>query len=460
MKQITVTKKGQGIIPRALANGEVIKFTRVCISDKDYTDVELCNLESIENVKQEVEVDNVHIINDTQVEVVCGVDNENLKDAYYIRTIGIYAEDIDGNEILYGVSVSDDIPKYMPKYEGKTLTGILYRLTINIDNAENVITDINNATVANILEVQLIEKRVSDVEKKVEKSAHNITQLSNPNLLLNTNFRRSQLVNQRGQSVYTSATRIFDMFILSKTTGTGEVELYDDYIKLSSGTSTYCAIVQYLENFEQLRGKKITFSMSAKSEIGVRASFTAVVSSGDIMKFIDIPKSSEFELYQCTIDFPLNANKGDFRLAVGSNGEIDIQYIKLEIGDIATPFVDDDPATKLAKCQYYFERIYSGKNLYFAPAFIMSGDGKSAQAHFKVSPKRINPNVSVINFTNLLTFRSATTPTKVVSVDGKVGWATGNVTIDTTLAYALAVGTPGFLRFDEAGMYIDISAEL
>lgn len=187
MKQIIVTKKGQGIIPRALANGEVIKFTRVCISDKDYTGVELCNLESIENVKQEINVDCVHIINDTQIEIVCGVDNENLKDAYYIKTIGIYAENIDGDEILYGVSVSEDIPKYMPKYEGKTLTGILYRLTINIDNAESVITDINNATVANVLEVQLIEKRVSGVEKRVSNIESGVTTVGNAAKLNNLN---------------------------------------------------------------------------------------------------------------------------------------------------------------------------------------------------------------------------------------------------------------------------------
>ncbi len=82
------------------------------------------------------------------------------------------------------------------------------------------IEDFNNNS--DILDSEL--KKVSDRAEVLEKN------LYNPNLLINSNFRVSELINQRGESLYDfenyNGSYIFDMFKMYKPgNGRGDVDL-------------------------------------------------------------------------------------------------------------------------------------------------------------------------------------------------------------------------------------------
>lgn len=135
-----------------------------------------------------------------------------------------------------------------------------------------------------------------------EKAAWNAVNYSNPNLLINPDFR----VNQRGASGTISAAGYFvDRWQL---TG-GTVTVNSDGTITLDGT-----ITQILEN-------------------AVGADVTASASAG----------TASYD--DATRTFTLTAS-----------GEV-IEWAKLEVGGIATPFSPPNPATELSKCQRYLQKI-------------------------------------------------------------------------------------------------------
>ena len=135
-----------------------------------------------------------------------------------------------------------------------------------------------------------------------EKAAWNAVNYSNPNLLINPDFR----VNQRGASGTISATGYFvDRWQL---TG-GTVTVNSDGTITLDGT-----ITQTLENAV---GADVTASANAGKATYVNSTRT----------------------------FTLTAN-----------GEI-IKWAKLEVGNVATPFSPPDPVAELNKCQRYYQKI-------------------------------------------------------------------------------------------------------
>lgn len=135
-----------------------------------------------------------------------------------------------------------------------------------------------------------------------EKANWNAVNYSNPNLLINPDFR----VNQRGASGTISAAGYFvDRWQL---TG-GEVTINADCTIMLNGT-----IAQTLE-------------------FAVDADVTATANAG----------TATYD--DTTRTFTLTAN-----------GEV-VEWAKLEIGNVATPFSPPDPATELSKCQRYYQKI-------------------------------------------------------------------------------------------------------
>lgn len=67
------------------------------------------------------------------------------------------------------------------------------------------------------------------------------------------------------------------------------------------------------------------------------------------------------------------------------NGGVTFSRVKLELGDVATPFVPDDPATNLAKCQRYYQK--GTRYLVPAQGIGLSGQNQSVYHVFN-SPMR------------------------------------------------------------------------
>ncbi|MFV0520352.1 MAG: hypothetical protein ACK5LY_08780, partial [Lachnospirales bacterium] len=111
----------------------------------------------------------------------------------------------------------------------------------------------------------------STLEKRVKVVENNI---SNPNLLINSNFKVSELINQRGATSYTEVCYCVDMW--SKTTGT--IDLTGEYVKINS----LSRLTTGVENYKELRGKTLTLSVNSRytNEIGIYNARVIAVDNG------------------------------------------------------------------------------------------------------------------------------------------------------------------------------------
>ena len=105
------------------------------------------------------------------VELLAAVDNSQLTESYYIRCLGLYAKDADENEILYGISVEYANPDYMPAFEGKTVSGISFRLNTKVNNSEQVILEVNSAATPTMEQIESLQDMISEVKNSCAKGS-------------------------------------------------------------------------------------------------------------------------------------------------------------------------------------------------------------------------------------------------------------------------------------------------
>ena len=166
MQDLVITNKGQELMAKLIAGTSTATFTKICTSDFDYSSTDLEELIEMYDIKQTALVSKVSRTDTTLVEVIAAINNSDLKNGYYVRCLGLYAEDCDNNEILYGVSVDNENPDYMPAFGGKTISGISYRLNTKVDNSEQVTLEINPAAIPTIEQFNDLEVSVNSHAKK------------------------------------------------------------------------------------------------------------------------------------------------------------------------------------------------------------------------------------------------------------------------------------------------------
>ena len=185
---------------------------------------------------------------------------------------------------------------------------------------------------------------------------------SNPNLLLNWDFRNP--VNQNGRTEYTSAGYAIDRWKLSNgkltLSTTGAIEL------LVNTDSSYNrnAFVQLLDNPTNFVGKTLTFSILAND---INGTVTATAYENGAGSSYDGNRISSYGLSTVTFTIPATAAPTEFRVHVllSPGGACRPIAAKLELGtqqtlahqDADGTWVLNDPppnkALELAKCQRY-----------------------------------------------------------------------------------------------------------
>lgn len=166
MESLVITNKGQELITKLIAGTDTATFTKIVASDHDYTASVLEDLETLADIKQEALVSSVVVTDTSLVEVTARIDNSGLTDGYYVKTLGLYATDTDGNEILYGVSIAAENPDWMPAFGGRTVTGISYRFNVKVDNSESVNIVIDPAAVPTMEQISEMQETINTIQQK------------------------------------------------------------------------------------------------------------------------------------------------------------------------------------------------------------------------------------------------------------------------------------------------------
>ena len=210
------------------------------------------------------------------------------------------------------------------------------------------------------------------IEKKLS-----VTNLGyRPNLLINGDFQ----VNQYNFTSLTMAgNRKYFIDRWLHAWGTSTITKVDDGIKIINTSNSGTPIEQCVEcNINQTLGKKLTLSASVD---GVVYSTTNTLS--EVEKVFE---SENFGMY-----FRADASKGCIvvRIYALQSKTITINWVKLEQGSVATPFVPRLYAEELALCHRYYEVKMVQGNIN-ASTQLTSG---YLLVFFNLTPKRKNPQI-------------------------------------------------------------------
>lgn len=82
------------------------------------------------------------------------ISNSGLEAGYYVRELGVFAQDPDEGEILY-LYTTDGAPDYLPTGGGSTVISQEFNVMIAVDDTDNIVVDIDSAALATMGYVQL-----------------------------------------------------------------------------------------------------------------------------------------------------------------------------------------------------------------------------------------------------------------------------------------------------------------
>lgn len=292
-----------------------------------------------------------------------------------------------------------------------------------------------------------------------------VNQFGNPNLLNNSYFAKP--INQRGLSKYVvnqARTYTIDRWcLLNKGLALGgSLEVLTDSIKLKKG-STDIWINQSLED-KIMHNGSLTFSVSAKSVsnnlakalVNLNGRIDSILSPGTAYEYSS--GISEFNLKESFDKYIITFNNIPkeikyFCVSIGSlldTEDLEIEWVKLEIGSIATPFVPRTYAEELVLCKRYYLKFGSG--------FVTFADFSvyDNRIEFLMHKSfRITPTVKVTGgivcyaiegFSNMV----YTNPSVVASADGYCS------IFGTTIPY----GKTGIIQTNGPGCLIEFDAEI
>ena len=177
--------------------------------------------------------------------------------------------------------------------------------------------------------------------------------LYNPNILINGYFKNP--INQRGQQSYS----VYSKYTIDRWMGNGnaKIDLVNNGIKitpLSNGVS-WDGIKQYVADFKSLSNKKITLSLKVNSINGTWTTYVQINDSEN-HGFLEFNKTG---IHSVTIDIGEMKDKEKLAVIIDNKKEtftpIEIEWVKLEIGDHPTEFIPRLYGEELSLCQRYYE---------------------------------------------------------------------------------------------------------
>lgn len=224
-----------------------------------------------------------------------------------------------------------------------------------------------------------------------ERTAWNAVNYSNPNLLINPDFR----INQRGLTKYTGTDREYTVdrwqkaFQYLPTSGDVVVTTSESgSITITNSTDKFVTFTQKVENPRFLYGKTVTASARIDGVTYMAIGTVLTTGKGTILRS-ESGSKFYFTVYQdCSIE------RFDFEIHIVSGVTATIDWAKLELGSIATPFCPPDLATELAKCQRYFYRLGGLKNNFVLQGWAYSPTSMSFTYQFPVEMRTL-PTLSV-----------------------------------------------------------------
>ena len=261
-------------------------------------------------------------------------------------------------------------------YKPDTVSSYDYTLTY-----DNSIKSILNKTQNELITTK---EELANTKKELEHTKYELSQRSNPNRLINGDFqvwqRGETFTTVQGTTYYTSDR--WSIASISSTTPIVKRGEKGCVISFPADSTHNTRFHQLIEDGYKLNGKIVTISFCAKSlDLNIRK--VGVQLCGKL-NFSKICMKKEVELSQCskvytlTVNVPDNSFNKDDIVAVAfglsthvgdyygltstytapQGDGVEFEWVKLELGEYATPFIPRSYQEELSACQrYYYKPI-------------------------------------------------------------------------------------------------------
>jgi phage-related tail fiber protein len=162
--------------------GKILKFTKFKVGDGKLSTTDIEQLTDLINPILEQEVDRLDIQttdNVKNVQIGFNIDNKNITTGFYLREIGLYAEDPDTKEeVLMFYSNCGDTADYISDNSSGTLAEKIIDIELYISNVENITATIDTSTVyatkeyvdsKNTTTITYIDGQITDTKEYVDQ---------------------------------------------------------------------------------------------------------------------------------------------------------------------------------------------------------------------------------------------------------------------------------------------------
>lgn len=250
-------------------------------------------------------------------------------------------------------------------------------------------------------------------------TAYMSDKFSNPNLLINPNFK----INQRGKAEYTSDGVI--RYTVDRWRNLSlNVNAATDGISLSADSQNNDGGF-FAQELERPIDSETLFTLKVASVTG--SIVVSVMDGASNGNNLNITTSGIY-----SIGLASQAKKVIIQVTKGSSCKI--EWVKLEQGSIATPFVAPNPAEELVKCARFLQII---PEIYFIPyastRTAFSSNGRYYQSAGGLFPVEMRTNPT-ITYSNIHKANDEVISEKVTSVDSNK-YGIGLVVIGNNVDY-------------------------
>lgn len=278
-------------------------------------------------------------------------------------------------DLLIAEYVKDGIEEGTDLLAFRVVKGTPHATSPQIPNLVNT-----NYTYQDTLYVLQISDTTLTIDTSSKKYTYSNSETSNPNVLMNGGFHVWQAGTDfsitSSNNRYTADGWTAEYDGQSYKIGKNENRLYMGPV--TAGTTTKCTLQQPIEAhkpmYYKLKGEPtLSFStelLSSDIDNDLDVSFGVVLTDNSkIYQSMGRIKSANgsigYTKYTFTVNLPTTITDVDFskikyyQLSIKGSLKYPMyfKYIKLEYGNAATPYMPEDPATALMRCQRYYQNL-------------------------------------------------------------------------------------------------------
>ena len=201
----------------------------------------------------------------------------------------------------------------------------------------------------------------------------------NPNLLINPDFK----INQRGLSSYNAEWH----YTVDRWIHFGSVVSPNSSGSINISKKDEAGYFGFIQRTEILQSDCIDKSMTLSAKIDGKVLSGTIIRNNAEQEFFNAGNSSDrFVISSYT-------NNGNEYILIQFYGSktYNIEWVKMEYGSTATPFIPPDPATELMKCRRYYRTMCRG-----ALAVAVDATSVAFVDSFDV-PMRIDPTAKILS---------------------------------------------------------------